>query len=98
MVLSIHTLNKKAKKPHTRLKNMLVDLGHELVHVKQYLNNEIFDYRNGDVRHKGIVFGSEYQDNEELYYDSPWEIEAYGREWGLYRMFCNHLKQEQLRK
>lgn len=94
VVLSAHTLNKKAKKPHIRLKQMLIDLGHELVHVKQYLLNEVFDYTNGNVRHKGIVFSSEYQQNEELYYESPWEIEAYGRELGLYRIFCNKLKED----
>lgn len=94
IVLNAHTINRKAKKPHIRLKNLLIDLGHELVHVKQYLLNEVFDYTNGDVRHKGIVFSSSYQEDEELYYDSPWEIEAYGRELGLYKIFCNKLKED----
>ena len=52
VVLDQKHLNKRAKKPITRLKNLLIDLGHELLHVKQYLNNEVFDYKNGDVRHK----------------------------------------------
>ena len=94
IVLMMRSINRKTKKPQIRLKNLLLNLGHELVHVKQYLLNEMFDYTNGDVRHKGIVFSSEYQENEELYYDSPWEIEAYGRELGLYKIFCNKLKQE----
>jgi hypothetical protein len=94
IVLNAHTVNRKAKKSQIRLKNLLIDLGHELVHVKQYLLNEMFDYTNGDVRHKGIVFSSEYQENEELYYDSPWEIEAYGRELGLYKIFCHKLKED----
>jgi hypothetical protein len=98
VVLDQKHLNKRAKKPITRLKNLLIDLGHELVHVKQYLNNEVFDYKNGDVRHKGVIFDSSYQEDEESYYDSPWEIEAYGREWGLYRMFCSKLKEERLSK
>jgi len=96
VVLDHKHLNKKGKKPITRLKGILIDLGHELVHVKQYLNNEIFDYKNGDVRHKGIIFDASYMENEEAYYDSPWEIEAYGREWGLYKLFCHFLKQERL--
>jgi hypothetical protein len=92
IVLNRKRMNKIAKRPISRLKNVLIDLGHELVHVKQYLNNEIFDYKNGDVRHKGIKFDSSYLLDEGKYYDSPWEIEAYGREWGLYKMFCTHLK------
>ena len=94
VILDQKNLNRLGKKPLTRLKNILVDLGHELVHVKQYLNNEIFDYKDGGVRYKGIVFDDSYYENEEAYYDSPWEIEAYGREWGLYRMFVNKLKEE----
>ena len=70
----------------------MVDLGHELIHVKQYLNNEIFDYTDGAVRYKGSYFDSSYQDNEELYYDSPWEIEAYGREQGLFKMFVTKMR------
>ena len=98
VILDQKNLNKNGKKPITRLKNLLVDLGHELVHVKQYLNNEVFDYKDGGVRYKGIIFDGSYYEDEESYYDSPWEIEAYGREWGLYRMFCNKLKEERLSK
>jgi hypothetical protein len=98
VVLNAKQINKNSKKPHIRMKKMLIDLGHELVHIKQYLNNEIFDYKSGDVRYKGSYFDSSYQDNEELYYDSPWEVEAYGRELGLYAMFCNKLKEEGLKK
>lgn len=96
VVLDQKHLNKKGKKPLTRLKNILIDLGHELVHVKQYLNNEVFDYKNGEVRHKGVIFDASWQEDEEAYYESPWEIEAYGRELGLYKVFCHRLKQERL--
>ena len=68
------------------------------MHVKQYLNGEIFDYKSGDVRYKGSYFDSSYQESEESYYDSPWEIEAYGREAGLYRMFLTKLKEEGSKK
>ena len=98
VILDHKHLNKRAKKPITRLKNLLIDLGHELTHVKQYLNNEVFDYKDGGVRYKGVIFDDSYYVNEESYYDSPWEIEAYGREWGLYRMFCSKLKEERLSK
>ena len=98
VVLDQKRVNKKGKKPITRLKNVMIDLGHELVHVKQYLCNEIFDYKNGDVRYKGLIFDASHYMDEEKYFDSPWEIEAYGRELGLYKIFCNKLKEERLSK
>jgi len=94
VVLNSNQINKKAKKPLTRLKKILIDLGHELVHVKQYLNSELFDYVAGGVRYKGSYFDQSYQVSEELYYESPWEVEAYGREWGLYKMFTTKLKED----
>ena len=66
-----------------------------IVNVKKYLNSEMFDYVAGGVRYKGSYFDHSYQISEELYYDSPWEIEAYGREWGLYKMFKTKLKDEE---
>lgn len=98
IIINKKSINKNAKKQYVRLKGLLIDLGHELVHVKQYLNSEIFDYKSGDVRYKGSYFDSSYQENEELYYDSPWEVEAYGREWGLYKMFVVKMREEQLKK
>lgn len=98
IVLNHKRINKLGKKPQTRLKNLLIDLGHELVHVKQYLNNELFDYKSGDVRFKGLFFDASHYMEEEKYFDCPWEIEAYGRELGLYRIFCAKLKEERLSK
>jgi len=51
-----------------RLKDMLMTLAHELVHVKQY------------------EYGELTQDSEDniSYWDKPSEIEAYGRELGLF--------------
>lgn len=92
VVLNAQQVKSAAKRQFVRLQPLLVDLGHELIHVKQYLNNEIFDYTDGAVRYKGSYFDSSYQDNEELYYDSPWEIEAYGREQGLFKMFVTKMR------
>ena len=92
--LNVKDVNARAKMLPIRLKNLLVNLGHELVHVKQYLNGEVFDYVSGDVRYKGAIFEAAWLENEEAYYDSPWEIEAYGREWGLYSLFVRKLKEE----
>ena len=98
VVLNYKRINIRGKKPITRLRNLLLDLGHELTHVKQYLNNELFDYKSGDVRYKGLFFDASHYMDEEKYFDSPWEIEAYGRELGLYKIFCNKLKEERLSK
>ena len=94
VILNARDLNSRAKMLPIRLKNLLLNLGHELVHVKQYLNSEIFDYVSGDVRYKDTIFDAAWLEDEEAYYDSPWEIEAYGREWGLYKTFCKKLKEE----
>jgi hypothetical protein len=96
IILNHKRISKYGKKPQTRLKQLLIDLGHELTHIKQYLNNELFDYKSGEVRHKGSLFDASHYTDEEKYFDSPWEIEAYGREFGLYRIFCNKLKEERL--
>lgn len=92
VTLNAKLVNTRSRRPLIRLRRVMTDLGHELVHVKQYLNNEIFDYTSGDVRYKGTLYDSAWAENEEAYFDAPWEIEAYGRELGLYRMFCQHAK------
>ena len=71
-----------------RIKNIVLCLAHELVHVKQYLNNEMFDYNDDmSVRFKGEIHKVMSDEENEAYYESPWELEAYGREQGLYKMF-----------
>lgn len=90
ITLSSHRINRRSKNQLTKLKNLLMDLGHELVHVKQYLNNESFDYVNGDTRFKGKIF-SNWEEGEN-YYFSPWEIEAYGYAQGLYVCFLEKFK------
>lgn len=64
-----------------RLRDMLCTLAHELVHVKQYELGELSQ-------------GSESHIN---YWDRPSEIEAHGREVGLFIQWCEqqrlgHLK------
>ena len=77
------------KSVRARLSIILMDLSHELVHVKQYLCGELRDYVDGTYaflgkRYQPIPDGDFVGDE---YYDSPSEIEAYGRERGLYRTF-----------
>lgn len=92
VILNAKQLSKRAKMPLVKLKQLLIDLGHELVHVKQYLNCEVFDYTSGGIRYKGSYFSADYHHDIELYYDSPWEVEAYGRELGLYKMYVQKMK------
>ena len=71
----------------------MIDLGHELVHVKQYLNGEMRDYVDGSYKFLGNKYDpipdGEFSDE---YFDSPSEIEAYGREQGLCIMFWHKVK------
>ncbi len=58
----------------------LMTLAHECVHLKQYALGEIDEKMNA---WKGVRVS-----NSVDYWDSPWEIEAHGREKGLYIRFC----------
>lgn len=82
---------------HSKLdrKSKFKTLAHEIVHMKQWLTGEMRDYvRNDDIIKtywKGKLWkmsGNELDD----YYDSPWEIEAYGKEEGLYARWMDHVK------
>jgi len=57
-----------------KLRSMLTTLAHEMVHVKQYLEGSIPD---------------DYRDQTD-YWDRPWEIEAHGREAGLFVRWCEY--------
>lgn len=72
------------------MKDKLLCIGHELVHVKQYLHDEMEDLPNNFVRFKGQYY--KYFDYGEGYWFSPWEIEAYGMELGLYDCFIKQPK------
>lgn len=86
------SINRRAKSQIKKLRLAFEYIGHELIHVKQYLKNEMFDYANEDVRYRGRRF-TNWQEGEK-YYFSPWEIEAYGHMTGLYMCFKQKLKEE----
>ena len=67
-------------------RNLLINLAHEMVHVKQWAKDEMYENMNtmGMVRFKGERIHLEETD----YWDYPWEIEAYGRQLGLFIRFC----------
>lgn len=62
-------------------------LAHEMVHVKQYATNQMLDYLNHDgVRFNGKIHYME----EHEYWMMPWEIEAFGMSYGLYKSFMDY--------
>lgn len=75
--------------PKLGKRNMLLALAHEMVHVKQYAKGEMKDY----VRSSKIKWQNQVIDSDDVdYWDLPWEIEAHGREKGLYFRFLDSLK------
>jgi hypothetical protein len=77
--------------PNLGKRNMLLVLAHEMVHVKQYAKGEMKDYvRLNRVKWKGEIF----DDDEVDYWDTPWEIEAHGREKGLYYKFLQYKRKD----
>jgi len=71
------------------IRNILITLAHEMVHVKQWAKDEMYEYYNTPkmVRFKGKKFNMDDVD----YWDYPWEIEAYGRQLGLFVRFCEDI-------
>lgn len=65
-------------------------LAHELVHCKQYAKGELKDIFRPVrmVKWQGV----KYNIDEEDYWELPFEIEAYGREKGLYIKFLQYLR------
>ena len=72
-----------------KIRNLLITLAHEMVHVKQWAKDEMYEYTNtmGLVRFKGEKIHLELTD----YWDYPWEIEAYGKQLGLFVRFCEYM-------
>ncbi len=64
---------------------ILTWLAHEMVHLKQFVRKELFDYATGKVQWKSRT----YQNRGRVNYNSqPWEKEAYRLEGELYEMFA----------
>ena len=64
-----------------KLSKKLRTICHEMVHVKQYATGEMrYMWRPArNTKFQGTLYPDEFD-----YWDSPWEIEAFGREPGLY--------------
>ena len=66
---------------------LLRALAHECVHVKQFVKREMCDTGNCYITKWK---GQSYHTDKGNYWELPWEIEAYGRETGLYEMFVHN--------
>lgn len=66
---------------------ILNTVSHEMVHVKQWANGELYDHFDSSVHtFKGKQYKLE-DDDWETYWEVPWELEAYGRSIGLMHLW-----------
>ena len=66
--------------------DFMLTVAHEMVHVKQFARGELKDIMKAHSLCKWQ--GREFDTEDLNYWDYPWEIEAHGREKGLYLRFC----------
>jgi hypothetical protein len=69
------------------LRRMLETVAHEMVHVKQYARNEMSDTA---IQTKFYKWKDTLVPETTDYWDLPWEIEANGREVGLFIRWAHH--------
>ena len=73
--------------------DMIKTLAHEMVHVKQHAKNElqggIMVPTRGGLKMASKWMGEIWKPKrkEHPYFDSPWEVEAYGKEVGLLQRY-----------
>lgn len=62
------------------LRNIAETVAHEMVHVKQWAKGELHEMQKvAKTKFNGTLFSKDTE-----YWDRPWEIEAHGREKGLF--------------
>lgn len=77
--------------PYMSVKQQMLALAHEMVHVKQFALGELdMDVSDCMVRYKK----HHYDITSMSYFDQPWEIEAFGREFGLYERYMNFVREQ----
>jgi len=76
------TIRADASQP---LRRILETIAHEMVHVKQYARRELHPS-------KEAWLGKTVNPKKLSYWDLPWEIEAHGREVGLFVRYCEQNK------
>ena len=66
-------------------RRIMESIAHEMVHVKQWICGEMYEYVDPNV----VRFMKKKVDISNMdYYDYPWEIEAFGRQLGLFIHWC----------
>lgn len=58
-------------------------LAHEMVHLKQYLTGQLIDIFPGVVIWEGTAHDVSMDASSWAYWNSPWELEAFGKQQGL---------------
>jgi hypothetical protein len=71
--------------------DLLLFLAHEFVHIEQYVLLKLIDIDDFHSFWNGKKFSISKMD----YYDLPWEIDANGREKGLFNRFMESLTEKQ---
>jgi hypothetical protein len=66
------------------MRKLLETVAHEMVHVKQYARGELYQ-GSRIAKHR---WQGKWVSNNVNYWDQPWEIEAHGREAGLFIQWC----------
>lgn len=76
--------------PENCEEDLLQVLAHEMVHVAQFAKADLYNYMS--LQKEELMLGTKWKQEiwepnswEHPYYDAPWEVEAFGKEYGLYR-------------
>lgn len=79
--------------PLTGPYQVLNDLAHEMIHVEQYLSGAMQETGKGTAW-KGRVYTGDFMNQNDDYWNAPWEINAAGRTYWLYKRCRLHLKKK----
>ena len=67
------------------IRDVLITLAHEMVHIKQWARGEMYEYSKSPM----VRFHTtKFKLDDINYWDYPWEIEAFGKQLGLFIRFC----------
>lgn len=69
---------------------LLQNLAHEMIHVQQYLDGKMTEKSMGTAWH-GRVYKGDFRKDNDAYFNAPWEIDANGRAYWLYKRCRLHL-------
>ena len=77
-------------------RKQLITLCHELVHVKQFCKGQLGDSIKIDGSIYTVWKKKTFSEDDLLYFFTPWEIEAAGMEWGLYKIYEEYVTEQKL--